>query len=303
MSRESPDPATVPKQATGGLRPRRAIWYQVGVFFRRKPLGAFGAAVAVILILVAIFADFVATHDPKWTRPEFVRANPSSEAWFGGDSLGRDSFSRVVFGSRISLYVGILSSLIGGVIGLAVGVSSAYYAGLTDLTVQRVIDAMMSVPSIILAIAMLAALGASVNNVVIALSIIYVPSTVRVVRSQALAIKETDYVLAARSVGAGHWRIMLSHMVPNCFAVWMVIFTFHLGTAIITEASLSFLGIGSPPDVPTWGGMLREGANQMRLQPYMWLFPGAAIAIVVFAWNLLGDSLRDVLDPRLRGAG
>ena len=303
MSKKPGYPAAVPERATGGLRPRHAKWHQVGGFFRRKPLGGFGAVVAVILVLVAIFANFVATHDPKHTRPEFVRANPSSEAWFGGDSLGRDSFSRVVHGTRISLYVGILSSLIGGAIGLAVGVASAYFAGLTDLTVQRIIDAMMSVPSIILAIAMLAALGASVNNVVIALSIIYVPSTVRVVRSQALAIKEMDYVMAARSVGAGHWRIMIGHMVPNCFAVWIVIFTFHLGTAIITEASLSFLGIGSPPDVPTWGGMLREGADQIRLQPYMWLFPGAAIAIVVFAWNLLGDALRDVSDPRLRGSG
>jgi peptide/nickel transport system permease protein len=301
MRQESSVPTTLADQTIPVLRPKRTALQEVGAFLRHKPLGAFGAIVAVILIVVAIFANIIATHDPYKTTTEFIYATPGTAMLFGGDNLGRDVFSRIVFGARISLYVGIVSSLVGCTIGLILGVASVHFGGRTDLIVQRFVDAMMTFPTLILAIAIMASLGASIHNVVIALSIVYIPSTARILRSQALAIKEMDYILAAQAVGAGNWRIMFRHMVPNLAAVLIVIFTFHLGGAIIAEASLSFLGVGSPPDVPTWGGMLREGANQIRIQPYMWLFPGAAIAVVVFAWNLLGDSLRDVLDPRLRG--
>ncbi len=157
---------------------------------------------------------------------------------------------------------------------------------------------MMAFPALILAVAIMAALGSSINNVVIALSIIYIPSTARILRAQALGIKEMDYLLAAQAVGAGHLRIMLRHIVPNCFAVFIVIVTFHLGGAIIAEATLSFLGVGAPPSEPSWGGMLSKAAPNVKVQPWLGVFPGLSIAIVVFAWNLLGDSLRDVLDPQ-----
>ena len=198
--------------------------------------------------------------------------------------------------------MGILSSLIGSTIGMIVGVAGVHYGGLVDMITQRLVDGMMAFPALLLAIAIMAALGTSINNVVIALSIIYIPSTARVLRSQALVIKEQDYILAARAVGVGDWRIVLRHMVPNVFAVFIVIVTFHLGGAIIAEASLSFLGLGAPPQEPAWGGMLSGAASWIRIAWWMAIFPGAAIAIVVFAWNLLGDSLRDVLDPRLRGS-
>jgi peptide/nickel transport system permease protein len=258
--------------------------------------------VAVILIVVAIFANIIATHDPYKTTTEFIYATPGTAMLFGGDNLGRDVFSRIVFGARISLYVGIVSSLVGCTIGLILGVASVHFGGRTDLIVQRFVDAMMTFPTLILAIAIMASLGASIHNVVIALSIVYIPSTARILRSQALAIKEMDYILAASAVGAGHWRTIIKHMIPNCFAVFIVILTFHFGGAIVAEASLSFLGIGAAPDDPSWGGMLRGAAAQyVRVAPWLGIFPGLSIAIVVFAWNLLGDSLRDVLDPRLRG--
>jgi peptide/nickel transport system permease protein len=273
----------------------------VGDFIKRKHLGAFGGVVALILIALAIFAPFIATHDPFETSTKNVFAAPGMDNLLGGDRLGRDMFSRLIYGAQISLYVGILSSLVGCTIGLLVGVASVHFGGITDLTVQRVIDAMMAFPTLILAIAIMAALGSSLNNVVLALSIVYIPSTARILRAQALAIKEMDYVLAAKAVGAGDWRIMLRHMVPNCFAVFIVIVTFHLGGAIIAEASLSFLGVGTPPNVPSWGGMLNGAATNVTVAPWVAVFPGLAIFIVVFAWNVLGDALRDVLDPRLRG--
>ena len=294
--------STVAGQAILGLRPKRTVWQHIGNFFRRKPLGAFGAVVAGLLVIFAVFAPIIAPTDAMLTRSDFVRMSPGSEAWFGGDSLGRDVYTRVVYGARISLYVGILSSFFGVGIGLVLGVVSVHYAGLTDLFLQRIVDAMMAFPALILAIAIMASLGSSVNNVVIALSIIYIPSTARILRSQALAIKEMDYILAASAVGAGHWRTIIKHMIPNCFAVFIVILTFHFGGAIVAEASLSFLGIGAAPDDPSWGGMLRGAAAQyVRVAPWLGIFPGLSIAVVVFAWNLLGDSLRDVLDPRLRG--
>ena len=286
-----------------GLRPRGAIWQQVGSFARRKPLGTFGAVVALILIVVALFAPFIATKDPAATNAALIYAPPGSELWLGGDQVGRDVFSRLVYGARVSLYAGLLSAFIGATIGMVVGVTSAHFGGKTDLIIQRIVDAMMAFPALILAIAIMAALGASLNNVVIALSIAFMPSTARVLRSQALAVKEMDYILAARAVGAGHGRIIFRHMIPNCFALYIVLVTVFLGTAIVAEATLSFLGIGVPPDVPSWGGMLNGAAQRyVHLAPWLGVFPGLAIAIVVFAWNLLGDALRDVLDPRLRGS-
>ena len=302
MRQESSVPTTLADQTIPVLRPKRTALQEVGAFLRHKPLGAFGAIVAVILIVVAIFANIIATHDPYRTTTEFIYATPGTAMLFGGDNLGRDVFSRIVFGARISLYVGIVSSLVGCTIGLLLGVASVHFAGRTDLIVQRFVDAMMTFPTLILAIAIMASLGASIHNVVIALSIVYIPSTARILRSQALAIKEMDYILAASAVGAGHWRTIIKHMIPNCFAVFIVILTFHFGGAIVAEASLSFLGIGAAPDDPSWGGMLRGAAAQyVRVAPWLGIFPGLSIAVVVFAWNLLGDSLRDVLDPRLRG--
>ena len=231
MSLDRAGATALPEQTIGGLRPRRTAWQQVGAFFRHKPLGAFGAVVFLILLFVAIFTQFggFAIEDPYDPVVERIFDPPSREAWFGGDHIGRDVFSRVVHGSWISLYVGILSSFIGSTIGMMVGVASVHFGGKTDLIVQRVVDSMMAFPALILAIAIMAALGGSLNNVVIALSIVYIPSTARVLRSQALGIKEMDYILAARAVGAGDWRVMLLHMIPNCLAVYIVIVTFHLG--------------------------------------------------------------------------
>jgi len=267
-------------------------------------LGAFGAVVALILVFVAIFANLLANHDPYTIRVAEVFTGPTSSTWLGTDHLGRDVYSRIIYGARISLYVGIMSSFIGCTIGLVIGVASVHFGGKTDLIVQRFIDGMMAFPSLILAIAIMAALGSSLNNVVIALAIVYIPSTARILRSQSMVIKEMDYVLAARAVGAGDWRIIIKHMMPNCFALFIVIVTIHLGGAIIAEASLSFLGVGTPPNVPSWGGMLNGAAQSyVKTAPWVAIFPGLAIVVVVFSWNLLGDALRDVLDPRLRGTG
>jgi peptide/nickel transport system permease protein len=294
--------APIAEPAVAVIRPKRTVRQNLSSFITRKPLGAAGAVVAILLVLVALFAPVIANHDPYEVNPKIKFSKPNAETYFGGDHLGRDVFSRVVYGARISLYVGLLSSFIGSTIGMMIGVAGVHFGGFVDMAIQRVVDGMMAFPALLLAIAIMAALGTSINNVVIALSIIYIPSTARVLRSQALVIKEQDYILAARAVGVGDWRIVLRHMVPNVFAVFIVIVTFHLGGAIIAEASLSFLGLGAPPQEPAWGGMLTGAASWIRIAWWMAIFPGAAIAIVVFAWNLLGDSLRDVLDPRLRGS-
>ena len=284
------------------LPPKRTFRNHLVFFITKKPLGAFGAAVAILLVVTAVFAPAIANHDPYETVVANIYAAPLTENFFGADRLGRDVYSRLIYGARISLYVGILSSFIGCTIGMAVGVASVRFGGVTDLIVQRFIDAMIAFPTLILAIAIMAALGGSLNNVVIALSIVYIPSTARIMRAQFLAINEMDYILAGRAVGAGDWRIMWKHMIPTAFALYLVIVTFHLGGAIIAEASLSFLGVGVPIDVPSWGGMLSGAASQyVALAPWLAVFPGVAIALVVFSWNVLGDALRDVLDPRLKG--
>jgi peptide/nickel transport system permease protein len=210
--------------------------------------------------------------------------------------------SRLIYGARISIYVGIVSVLIGATAGTLVGISSAYFGGMTDLVIQRILDALLSFPSIVLAMAIMAALGrSSLENVIIALVIVFAPGAARTIRSRALSLKEMDFVLAARAVGASDWRIILRHILPNCFSLYIVFFSITVGYAIIVEASLSFLGIGAPPDAPSWGGMLTQAASKyIEVAPWLAVFPGLAIALVVFGFNLLGDGLRDVLDPRLR---
>jgi ABC-type dipeptide/oligopeptide/nickel transport system permease subunit len=283
------------------MRPKSTLWNNIIRFCRAKPLGAISAAIIILTVLAAITAPVIAPHDPLDLVHDTFQA-PSRTAWLGADDLGRDVLSRVIAGARISMYVGIVSVLIGITLGTIIGIVSAYVGGILDLVIQRIVDALMAFPAIIMALGLMAALGASINNIVAALVVILLPGAIRVIRSQVLSIKELDYTLSAEAIGARPWRIMLRHILPNVTASYIVLSTITLGLAIVIEASLSFLGVGVPPDVPTWGGMLTEGASQyIRNAPWLAVFPGLAISIVVFSINFLGDALRDVLDPRLRG--
>ena len=303
MRPEQAEERVLVPRVLGGSGRAVAVIRGLGRFARQKPLGAFAGIVVLLLIIVAIFAPLIATHNPRTTNADLLYAAPGEKGTLlGGDQLGRDVFSRLVFGARISLEAGILSVLFGVTIGALIGVFSAYYGGRTDMITQRFMDAIMSFPGLILALIIMSVLGASLFNVVIALSVTFIPGASRTIRSQALSIKEMDYILAARAVGVGDWRIMLRHIAPNCAATFIVLATISLGLAITVEASLSFLGLGIPPDVPSWGGMLNGAAQKyIELAPWLGVFPGLAIFIVVLSWNLLGDALRDVLDPRLRG--
>ena len=280
-------------------------------FSRRKPLAALGAIIIIFAVATDVYADYVAPHDPEGvgvakcdsgdkTTRKFCGPGTAG-APLGTDNIGRDVLSRLIHGARISMYVGLMTVLIGITIGTVIGIGSAYSGGVFDMVVQRLVDALMGFPPIILALGLMAALGASINNVVIALVVILVPGATRVIRSEALRIKELDYVLSARSIGANPLRIMISHMLPNVIATYIVLMTITLGFAIVVEASLSFLGVGVPEGVPTWGSMLEIGRAHIDEQGWLVVFPGIVIALVVFAVNFLGDGLRDVLDPRLRG--
>ena len=277
-------------------------------FARRSPLGGVGALIVVLLVIVAIVAPYITPFDPREIRLDERYATPwdrSSEGQryiLGTDQLGRDILSRLIMGARISLYVGIISVGIGVTGGALVGIVTAYIGGTVDLTVQRVVDAFMAFPALILALGIMAVLGASLQNVILVLIVIFIPGSSRVVRSTALSVKETVYIEAARAIGSSDLRIMVRHVIPNCVAPYIVFATANLGVAIIVEASLSFLGVGTPIDVPSWGGMLSyAGTKYVEVAPWLLVFPSISIFIVVFGFNVLGDALRDDLDPRLRG--
>ncbi len=279
-----------------------AVFSGLKDFARRKPVAFGGGVVLVAAVLVAIFAGQIAPYQATDIGVAGKFLGPGQEGTLlGTDQLGRDIFSRLIYGARISMYVGIVSVLIGITLGTLIGVASAYVGGWTDILLQRLVDALMGFPPIILALALMAALGASVNNVVIALVVILVPGATRVIRSQALSIKELDYTLAAKSIGASSTRIIFKHMLPNVAATYIVLVTLTLGFAIVVEAALSFLGVGIPPDVATWGSMLELGRAHIDKQGWMVVFPGFVIALIVFSVNFLGDGLRDVMDPKLRG--
>lgn len=288
-----------------GMRPRQSRLEKIIAFSRSKPLGAVSAVIIILTILAAAVSYVVPgilPHDPLDVRAhEEKYLPPQPGAWLGSDHLGRDELSRIIAGSQISIYVGLLSVGIGVTLGALIGILSAYIGGVVDLAIQRIVDAMMAFPPIILALGLVAVLGGSANNVIMALLVILLPGTIRVIRSQVLSIKELDYTLAATAIGAGSIRIMLKHILPNVIASYIVLGTITLGFAIIIEASLSFLGVGVPPDIPTWGGMLTRGTEEIRIAWWLAVFPGIAISVVVFAINFLGDALRDALDPRLRG--
>jgi peptide/nickel transport system permease protein len=278
------------------------LWHGISSFVLKKPLGALGAFLLFSFIFVAIFAPWLATHDPDLNNYRARVKPPSAEHWFGTDNFGRDIYSRVVYGARISMYVGILATLIGTSIGALTGLFSGFLGGRVDQVVQRIADVMFTIPGLVLAMAIVTMLGPSMLNVVIAISIPRIPDTNRVIRSAVLSAKESLYVDAAHAVGCANWRIMLQHILPNVTAPYIVIASAGLSGAILAEASLSFLGMGVPPPAPSWGRMLStEGMRFFETAIWMAIFPGVFISAAVFGANLFGDALRDVLDPKLRG--
>jgi peptide/nickel transport system permease protein len=292
---------TDPAQASGAASEESRWMRALKVFFGDHPLGVIGAVIVFALIALAVFAPLIAPYGPKIT--DFDAFLPPNDVhWFGTDHLGRDIFSRVVWGSQLSLYVGLTSVGIGVTLGALWGITSAYLGGAIDIITQRIVDVLMGFPPIILALSMMAMLGQSVNNVIVTLVILLSPSAARTMRSSVLSLKELTYVESARAVGASTARVVFRHLVPNCLGTYIVLFTVNVAYAIVVEASLSFLGLGSPPDEPSWGGMLTAAAESLERAPWIAFFPGVAICLVVFGLNLLGDAIRDMTDAKMRGS-
>ncbi|MDP1748748.1 MAG: ABC transporter permease [Reyranella sp.] len=270
-------------------------------FCRRQPLGTFGLAIVVIMFLAGISAGWISPYDPEENDFNAMMEAPSWAHVLGTDQLGRDIFSRLVYGARTALIVGFSAAFVGGAIGLVLGVSSAYFGGWFDLGFQRVLDVLMAFPLIILALAVVAVFGTGVFNVILAITIPLIPRCGRVVRASALAVREIPYVDAARALGFGHARIVLRHMVPNVMAPFLIMLSAFVGQAILAEASLSYLGLGVQEPVPAWGLMLQGGAEEYATTaPWIAVFPGLAIMLTVLGISLFGDALRDAIDPKLR---
>jgi peptide/nickel transport system permease protein len=270
-------------------------------FARRNPLGAAGAIVVIVMMFMALFADVIAPYDPLANAFDRLHEPPNRDNWFGTDQFGRDVFSRIVYGARTALLVGFVSAFVGATLGLVLGVGSAYFGGRIDLVFQRILDIFMAFPLIIMALAVIAIFGTGAQNVIIAITIPFIPRCARVVRSSALAIRELPYIDAARANGFSHARIILRHMVPNVMAPFLIMITAFVGQAILLEASLSYLGLGVQEPTPAWGLMLQGGAEEYaESAPWIAIFPGLAISLAVFGFSLFGDAVRDELDPKLR---
>lgn len=273
----------------------------ITVFFRRK-LSAFGFTVIILLILTAIFAPQLAPYEPDRIYLKDKMQHPSNAHVLGTDLLGRDTLSRIIYGARTSLTITIVAVSLGALIGLTLGLIAAYFSGWIYTVIMRLIDALLTLPPILIALVIVAALGGGIRNLIIALAVAVIPVQARLMCAQALTIKQNDYILAGQVKGAGNLRIMLRHIVPNAFPPLLVMISIQLGTLILAEASLSFIGIGVEPPTATWGGMVSDGYKYLFSNPELSFAPGLAIMLVVFAFQMIGDGLRDALDPRLRGA-
>lgn len=298
MAVTAPAAAHFEAEPTVELGRARALW----AVMRRKPLGAASAALIAIIVLTAIFADVLAPYDPLSAQPEIRLAPPSWEHPFGTDDIGRDVLSRVIHGSRISLWVGLLAVGIGTIAGMIIGLLCGYCEGRTDLVLQRVMDGVQAIPGLVLALAIVSVLTPNTTNAMLAIAMVIIPGNSRIVRGAVLAAKQNRYVEAAQAIGCRHPRIILTHILPNVTAPILVIASIWLGNAILIEASLSFLGVGTQPPTPSWGLMLSStGRAFMEQAPWLALFPGLAISLAVLGFNLFGDTLRDAWDPKLRG--
>lgn len=285
-------------QTVARRRRLRALWSVM----KRKPLGVASACLILLLVCTAIFADVLAPYDPFLARPERRLLPPSWPHPFGTDDIGRDVFSRVVYGARLSLWVGLLAVGIGTFSGTLIGLSCGYWEGRLDLVLQRFMDALMTIPGLILALAIVSVLTPNTTNAMLAIAIVIIPGNSRIVRGAVLSAKQNPYVEAARALGGSHLRIIASHIFPNVTAPILIIASIWLGNAIFIEASLSFLGLGTQPPTPSWGLMLSgTGRAYMEQAPWLAIFPGLAISLAVLGFNLFGDTLRDVWDPKLRG--
>ena len=291
----------IPPQS--GASHRRRLFGGLRAFIRRSPFSAFWGCIAAAILLVAIAAPLIAPYEPLKSDFRHMTKPPEAPHYFGTDQIGRDTLSRVIYGSRASLTVAIGAVLFGTTFGALWGLASGYFGGRFDLVSQRIIEFLQSFPDLILAMAISMALGAGFGTVMVAIAITRVPFGGRVIRAVVLSLKEMSFVEAARGLGASHLRMMMRHILPQCVAPYLILATTHLGVAIIIEASLGFLGVGIPPPTPTWGNMLADSLNAGLVPPWwLVLFPGLAITITVLAFNLLGDGIRDILDPRLRSA-
>ena len=295
------EPVRVQAAAPGTQQPRRRSGRLLR-WLRGYPLGALGAAILLVMLLAALFAERLSPYDPVSGDFLAILQPPSPRHLLGTDGFGRDVFSRLVYGARTALLVGISGAVGAATLGAALGVVTAYFGGLVDLLIERCSEILLAFPLVVLALALVAAFGGGgIGSVVLAVIVVSVPRVARVVRASALAIRESPYVEAARALGAGHVAIMARHMVPNVLAPYLIMLTALLGQAILLESSLSFLGLGVAEPTPAWGLMLRGSATQFAERaPWLAIAPGVAISLAVFAFNFVGDALRDALDPRLR---
>ena len=292
------------KSQSGSPNRTAAVLQALWIFCRRKPLGALGGLIVLVLLLLALFAPWIAPYSYDETIPGARMKAPGAQFWMGTDNLGRDVFSRVVYGAGVSVTVGFGAVLLANVFATLIGITSGYFGGAYDICVQRVVDAWQSFPFLVVILSMMAVLGPGLLNLVLALGVLGAAAGSRVIRGTTISVMQNTYVEAARALGAGHLRIMLRYVLPNVAATIIILATIGLGAAILAESALSFLGFGVPPPYPSWGAMLSgSGRSFMYRAPWMAIWPGAAISLAVFGFNMLGDALRDVLDPRLRGGG
>ena len=267
----------------------------------RNKLSVIGLFIIIFNLIIAIFAPQIATHDPNEMSLTSALLLPGEEQHLlGTDDFGRDLFSRIVYGSRVSLIVGVVSILIGGTVGTILGLFAGYKGGFTDSLIMRIMDALYAFPYVLLAIALMTVLGTGLPNIIIAVSVINIPGFARIVRGETLIVREQEFIEAARAVGAGNLRIIFGHILPNCVAPIIVYGSMSMAGAILSEASLSFLGLGIRPPNPSWGSILKDGQEYLTLMPHIAAFPGIAILITVLGFNLFGDGLRDALDPRMK---